>query len=401
MFSPEHFPESLETEAEDLVSWFWKRLADQFDLQGILLVRVDLSEDDYKVISSYHIPSEPFNGSDKACLTDVLSDCFKRYPKPHIHNIGDFALSDISKRYSQHLQGTTRIWFIPAKSGNGAFVFLGFSRHDSEIKVIPESFFSELGRILTVIGLDRGLRDAARRLEVTELFVKEIGHDVASSVQATLAKARTIFDGRVTGSAVARKAKEIENEIMAANRMAEFLGAAVDPNYQISDLKDFDLLIAVRANIDQYASEAAERHIELLLNSGAKTVPMWGDAKAVEQCVGQVIINAIKYSFGGSTIRINIRDDEDFIIVNVSNRGIALPQGDQIKLMWDFGFRGKIAKELHVNGSGIGLYTAKKIALAHFGTASASHNSEITNFYVRLPKKRYLHRKLNPTLTKL
>jgi len=35
--------------------------------------------------------------------------------------------------------------------------------------------------------------------------------------------------------------------------------------------------------------------------------------------------------------------------------------------MWEFGFRGKRALELHVNGSGIGLYTVKKIVLAHGG----------------------------------
>ena len=37
------------------------------------------------------------------------------------------------------------------------------------------------------------------------------------------------------------------------------------------------------------------------------------------------------------------------------------PQVTKRKLIWDFGMRGKKAKELHVNGSGIGLFTVKKI----------------------------------------
>ena len=105
-----------------------------------------------------------------------------------------------------------------------------------------------------------------------------------------------------------------------------------------------------------------------------------GDAKAIEQCLGQLLIDAIKYAFGGTTIVISARDDGDFVLLSVSNRSILHPKDEELKRIWDFGFRGDAAKELHVNGSGIGLYTVKKIALAHYGTVTAEQTAQIPHF---------------------
>jgi signal transduction histidine kinase len=65
-----------------------------------------------------------------------------------------------------------------------------------------------------------------------------------------------------------------------------------------------------------------------------------------------------------------------------------------LKQIWDFGYRGKLAKELHVNGSGIGLYTVKKIVSAHLGWTDAESRDGTTEFFIHLPKKAALQRDL-------
>ena len=77
----------------------------------------------------------------------------------------------------------------------------------------------------------------------------------------------------------------------------------------------------------------------------------------MEQAVGQLLLNAIKYAYGQTVVEIALRQDAENAIVSVTNKGIPLPQGLELKDVWDFGFRGRSAKEYHVNGSGIGLYT--------------------------------------------
>ena len=157
---------------------------------------------------------------------------------------------------------------------------------------------------------------------------------------------------------------------------------------------DFDLLASVSKVIGFCSSDANERHITLTLECGLASVPLWGDIKGIEHCVGQLLLNAIKYSWGGSTVVIEVKKDGKFVLLTVANSGISLPKSEDLYKIWDFGFRGKAAKERHVNGSGIGLYTVKKIVAAHHGSVQTSSTGALTAFYVRFPEKGYLQSQL-------
>ena len=71
---------------------------------------------------------------------------------------------------------------------------------------------------------------------------------------------------------------------------------------------------------------------------------------------------------------------------------MSIPPEDELHV-WDFGWRGDRAKEQHVNGSGIGLYTVKKIVSAHGGGVNLKVTGEYSNvitFLFRIPKKKIL-----------
>src|SRR5437588_12848694 len=112
------------------------------------------------------------------------------------------------------------------------FIFLGFPQADWKGKEMPADLMTYLDTAFFVQARVMLTTLTAERLRVTELFVKEMGHDVSSSVQAIVAKAQTIADGRVTGAAAKKKADEVAKEILNVHRVAEFLGTAVDPDYQ-------------------------------------------------------------------------------------------------------------------------------------------------------------------------
>jgi signal transduction histidine kinase len=81
----------------------------------------------------------------------------------------------------------------------------------------------------------------------------------------------------------------------------------------------------------------------------------------------QLVMNAIKYARGSTYATVSVMDRGNECGVSVTDVGKTLDDEEKV-YMWDFGWRGKKAKELHVNGSGIGLYTVKKIVTAHGGT---------------------------------
>lgn len=390
MFSANNYPNLIatcRTVAEDV-----NRLLRPYVLQCYFLIEVDICNKEYRIIASNDIPIEPFNGTEKSYIDDVLKECFNKHPKAHIHNIKQYALPARMHKFNQNINGANRMWFLPFCNSNVNFIFLGFPRHDSSETKIPQDLSRSLSQILISHVYLNQLEKIKSRLAITELCSKEIGHDISSSVQAVLAKARSITQYRVEGDAIQRRAKEIEFEIMAIYRHSESLGIAVDRNYHVRDWNDLDGVDIVNNVKDYYISEAEERHIIIKLDVKFSSVPLFGDQRALENALGQLVLNAIKYAHGHTTININIVNEGDYVRFEVVNVGIPLPNNkrDQEKL-WEFGERSKEAKERHVNGSGIGLYTCKKIILAHEGTIFWRAGKPIV-FGFRVPLKQWLRK---------
>src|SRR4051794_23934837 len=98
------------------------------------------------------------------------------------------------------------------------------------------------------------------RLQVMETFVREVGHDIASAVQAIVPKLRNVRNGLIQGEAVNAKLAEAEGEILSTYRIADSLGITVDPEYNIGVGEFFDLKATINNVMNHCRSEAAERH---------------------------------------------------------------------------------------------------------------------------------------------
>jgi len=343
---------------------------------------------DVSVVVTAEIPIAPFKGTRKESLELYIKDCLKSYPAPHVHSISKFQLwSEIASIIDIN-EWQPRALFLPAFLGDIDFIFLCFKDSNAKLEVTDEviSKASEVVQTAGFILSANGLKD---RVKVMEIYVREIGHDIASSVQAIISKLRNVSRGLIEGSAAIDKICEAEEEIMATYRIADTLGITVDPDYNIGNGTDFNPDDAVREVVTLCLSEAAERHIELRTKFPKNTIELWGDVKGIQSALMQLMMNAIKYARGSSyvTIRVNeTRDDVEFL---VTDRGMQLNPEDEIHI-WKFGWRGTKAKELHVNGSGIGLFTVKKIVRAHGGSSgcrvSGQHN-DIVIFFFRIPKR--------------
>jgi two-component system, OmpR family, phosphate regulon sensor histidine kinase PhoR len=218
---------------------------------------------------------------------------------------------------------------------------------------------------------------------------------ISSSVQSIIGKARTIRDGRLQDpDSIKRKAHDIEDEIRTIYGIAETLGLVIDPNCQLRSFADFNVIAMVNSALDDMRAVANERNILFSFDSPTTSVELWGDERALKQCVIHLLLNAIKYSFGGSFIKIFVANQSDVVHLHISNRGHELPKGEELKRIWDFGFRGSKAKELHVNGSGIGLFTTRKIVNAHHGRTWAIGQGESNTFFIEIPKMDRLKREL-------
>lgn len=352
-------------------------------------------ESNYSIISSIGIPMAPFNGSRNVSFNSILESCYSSFPAPHVHSVGGSRFwKDLCSvnRISESWQ--KRMIFLPYESKEFDFSVLFFSEEgcqlDSKIKTLTEIMGNIVGNIIGLMTM----KTLSENLKVMERYVKEVGHDIASSVQAIISKVRNVRRGFVTGPAVEAKLSEAESEIMATYRVADTLGITVDPDYNIRSAQDFNICDAVDSVITLIKSEADERHIDLIWEHPEEPMIIWGDRKAIESAITQYAMNAIKYGNGGSQIFIRIihLKRRKATELSVKNTGIELDR-DLGPRIWSFGERGRKALEYHVNGSGIGLYTVKKIITAHGGTVahkSEKRNPNMVTFKFTIPNQNRL-----------
>jgi signal transduction histidine kinase len=366
-------------------------MATTFHLLGGLLIHSEDSPDGETLncVASFGFPLEPFNGAERASVEEAAADC-KKHPVPHFHSLKGSGLPAIARRFGHWPKESVRVAFVPFQMEEENYFFLGFKNPEHDDFEFTPSFYQLLARTTALVAIFRRERELSQQLIATEKYVREVGHDFASSIQAIIAKTKLLRDGRVPSAAIKKKVLEIEAEVRGAAMIADQLELTVNAEYQLQSKADFNLVSLIREAILYLTAEAAERKIQFSFQPRSPSLILWGDARAIQKCVEQLAHNAIKYAFGSSVIKIDIGSHEDYAWLAMANIGHGLPKGADQKRIWEFGFRGAEAKELHVNGSGVGLFTVKKIVLAHHGTVKAEQKGDLTVFRLNLPTKEHL-----------
>jgi signal transduction histidine kinase len=96
-----------------------------------------------------------------------------------------------------------------------------------------------------------------------------------------------------------------------------------------------------------------------------------GDPSSVEIVFGQLLENAVKYSPGGGEVTVTARFDGDAsIVVQVADRGLGIPEGEEANLFDRFYQVG--GERRRFGGVGLGLYIVRKLLDAQGGCVRAS-----------------------------
>lgn len=123
--------------------------------------------------------------------------------------------------------------------------------------------------------------------------------------------------------------------------------------------------------IEEQASEIKEHHHKLIKKIPQKAIYATVDARYVRMAIDNTLSNAIKYTPKGGNITVELTATKNRFKATVSDTGVGVKKED-FKLLFEKFSR--IPNELtnKVSGSGIGMYLAKKIVLAHKGSISFS-----------------------------
>jgi signal transduction histidine kinase len=127
---------------------------------------------------------------------------------------------------------------------------------------------------------------------------------------------------------------------------------------------------------------AGERQIRIGLEAAPSlTVP--GDRVRLEQALGNLVSNAVKFSPLGETVRVRALSENGQAVVEICDSGIGIPEDEIPELMQRF-YRASTAGT--VDGTGLGLAISREIIERHQGRIEVESEQGLgSTFRVRLP----------------
>jgi signal transduction histidine kinase len=159
--------------------------------------------------------------------------------------------------------------------------------------------------------------------------------------------------------------------------------AKSDASKEINDFIEFDLSRAVISAVLPFETIIFDSGKRLSINIQEKIM-----YKGVQQRIEQLIIilldNAIKYSFEGSEIKIELKTNGAKKIISVYNSGEGIPLEKQ-KLIYERFYRLDSSRNRNTGGFGLGLAIAKNIVDSHKGKIHlTSEEGKFTEFTIVL-----------------
>jgi two-component system sensor histidine kinase KdpD len=170
-------------------------------------------------------------------------------------------------------------------------------------------------------------------------------------------------------------------------RMARLDRAEVKPR-----LERKDLAALISRTTNQLRQQAAQRQVALDL--GSERVEVMADYELLSLALMQLLDNALKYSSSNSVVCVRLEFGEGFASIRVTSEGVPIPAEERERVFERF-YRGSSVGHA-APGSGLGLYFARRIVMAHGGSLDLDcqpSNGVDTTFCMRLPaaKSETLH----------
>ncbi len=139
----------------------------------------------------------------------------------------------------------------------------------------------------------------------------------------------------------------------------------------------------VRDVVHRHHTAVSDRRFHVSVPDNGKTIT--GDRDRLEQVLGNLLENAVKYSPDGSDVTVTVEDRGDSLVTAVCDRGIGIP-ADELAQVFERFHRGRQVSSTNYGGLGLGLYITKQIIERHGGTIWVeSREGQGTTFYFSLP----------------
>lgn len=229
-----------------------------------------------------------------------------------------------------------------------------------------------------------------RHQEVIDLtLLANFTHQVINPLNGVAGTLDNLIDGTIGENRREQRTKaaraQLEGVITLVRNLAYFSSAQYEADRPNRQLVLPQVIIEAAM---YYQEEGATKRISIDLLNPADQNKIQGHPEVLRQILMNLFDNAVKYSQSGSKIEIRqwIQSKSRDIIVTVKNTPKERIAEDEIKRIFEVGFRGRNAKSIIASGTGLGLYICRYLMESRMGgSISVQRDGDGVIFMLKIP----------------
>ena len=225
--------------------------------------------------------------------------------------------------------------------------------------------------------------------KVKDEFISMASHQLRTPLTSVKGYISMVIEGDV--GEITKPQKKLLNEaFMSSERMVhlinDFLNVSrIQTGKFIIDKSSVNLSKLVSEEVDSLRPNATARGLKFTYKPLKNFPTMELDEGKMRQVVMNFADNAIYYSSEDSTIAVSLSIDKNEVLFTVKDTGIGVPLDEREQLFSKF-YRASNARVRRPDGTGVGIYLAKKVIDAHGGeVVFESVEGKGSTFGFRLP----------------
>jgi len=236
-----------------------------------------------------------------------------------------------------------------------------------------------------LLAIERRRADSAeQRLRNQTMLLAEAEHKMKTTLAVITGWATTLDESweklpddlrRQGVSAIRRNADDLAEQARALldDARAEISALDIDP-------VRLDLAEMLEGMTSLFGGVSRAHEIRFKRSHGH---PVWAlvDPAALQQVLGHLIDNAVKYSPDGGAITLDVREENGLVVLDVSDEGAGIPEDRDLFAAFQRGERES------THGTGLGLYIVRNLVEGMGGRVTARRNLDTrgSTFTVTLP----------------
>lgn len=225
--------------------------------------------------------------------------------------------------------------------------------------------------------------------EFRERLIGIVGHDLRSPLSAILMGAGLLLQ---RGDLRAEDARVVERIVSSGHRMMRLIRDVLDftrarlGNGLSIEPKPADMRIICRFVAEEQSLASST---PVLWNAEGDVAGTW-DSDRIVEALSNIVGNAIQHANAGTAVKLEARDEDEGIVVAITNEGPPIPPSILPYIFEPFR-RAEASDQMppatQSGHLGLGLYIASQIVRSHGGWIDAESSHGRTTFSIRLPRR--------------